>query len=328
MASAHGCLKAVGIGCLGLLVLVVLGVGIPAFIAWQSLGDRQVTQRQVGPRLDGSGGAELESVAPAGSEVESAASGRAAPEAAPPLAALPAAPGRVILDLAQGEFEVRPADPGESVRVEARYDENSAVLEDDFQVLPDSTWVYRVRYRQRSRGFTGMLRALMGGNRGAYVHVFLPPDVPIALELHVSQGDCETHLGGLWLTDLDVRATQGGVMVRVKEPLHAPLEQATFKLTMGGLETKGLANLAPRSLDVQTTMGGAEIDLRGDWLSDAAIRLSVTMGGIEVRLPEGVDVRGLAAGDHHLESATPEVRRPVLRFSVSENMGEVEVVRR
>jgi hypothetical protein len=98
---------------------------------------------------------------------------------------------------------------------------------------------------------------------------------------------------------------------------------------MGGLEAKGLANVAPRLLEVQTTMGGAELDLRGPWLHDADVRVSVTMGGVAVRIPDGVDVRGLAAGgEPHLEMATPEVRRPVLHFSVSESMGEVEVIRR
>jgi hypothetical protein len=214
------------------------------------------------------------------------------------------------------------------VHVEARYDENGAVLEDSFEVLPDSTWLYQVRYRQKAQGLTGVLRAMMGGNRGAYVHVYIPPDVPIALELRMAQGGCEVDLGGLWLTDVKIQSVQGGLELDAKAPLREPLDRLALKTTMGGLEAGGLANLAPRVLEVETLMGGAELDLRGSWLRDSDIRLAVTMGGIEVRLPAGVDVHGLAGAGDRLAPASPEIPRPQLRFSVSESMGEIEVVGR
>lgn len=87
-----------------------------------------------------------------------------------------------------------------------------------------------------------------------------------------------------------------------------------------------IGNASPAVLDLELSMGGAEIDLRGNWIQDATIHLDTRMGGALVRLPrevliEGIDREGLTVE----ESA--ETRPPKLTFQISDDdRGDVEFI--
>ena len=96
---------------------------------------------------------------------------------------------------------------------------------------------------------------------------------------------------------------------------------------MGGFESKYLGNASPRTVDLECSMGGAEIDLRGLWRQDCDLRLATTMGGMEVQLPDDVRVEGLVDPDstRRLQRTDLEVSLPVLRVAATSSMGEVVV---
>jgi hypothetical protein len=107
--------------------------------------------------------------------------------------------------------------------------------------------------------------------------------------------------------------------------LHAPMERLTIRGHMGGFEAAGLGNASPRLLDVTCRMGGADIDLRGDWTTDADIRLDVAMGGIGVRVPRDVQILGVESMETRLQAGNQEMPLPVLRFLLKQKMGEIEI---
>ena len=306
MGEKRGCFKLALFGCLGLIVVVILFVGITALIAWNRVGDRQIEDRELTPLA-------------VDSPVKQQTGTRNA---------VLAGSGRVVLDLAQGEFQIHPAKPGEGLSVKARYDSEGYQLEDNFESLPDSSWVYRVRFYRTVSWLQALFQELLGDGSDTRVHVYLPPDVPIFLEIIVEEGGFEAELGGLWITAADVSFKKGGFSLSVDEPLREPMEQLSIHGMMGGFEAMRLGNASPRVLDVECTMGGADIDLRGQWVQDSNIRLAVSMGGMDVRIPDGVEVQGLAAAGHGLRHENPEIKLPVLKFSVSESMGEIEIRRR
>lgn len=305
MAFRSGCLKPVLFGCLGLTLLIVIILGVGAFMAFNGVKNEQVADAELSP-----GGADT--VAPS------------------QLAALARRPGRVELDLGQGEFYLRPGVSGDGVRVKARFDRSAHELLDTLEVLPDSTWVYRVEYRQTISGLEALLRAVFGGNQESRVEVFLPPDVPIDLVLNLKQGGGEAQLGGLWLRDATINYGQGGFELDVDQPLREPMNRLVIAGSMGGFEATRLGNASPRYLGVDCSMGGGEVDLRGQWLNDADVDLKVNMGGMAVLVPAGVTVNGAAvAGDEAgLRPADPEVPLPVLNVKVDQSMGEIVIERR
>jgi len=119
-----------------------------------------------------------------------------------------AMPGKVILDLAQGEFHLEPGEPGLGVMVKASYDASMFELSDESGILPDGRWVYSVTFHRTISGLQHLFRQLMDGGNDPVLNIYLPPDVPIELKFKVKQGGMEAELGGLWLTDADLKVTR------------------------------------------------------------------------------------------------------------------------
>jgi hypothetical protein len=230
-------------------------------------------------------------------------------------------PGRVVLHLRSGEFYIKPAEPGESLQVKARYDERSYELQERFE--PGETgWVYDLDFRGTETWWMVLLKGLVGGEK-ARVDVFLPTDVPLELVVDGAQGGAIVDLGGLWLTQGDVEWTQGGLVLDVREPLRKPIESFTIHGSMGGCVATRLGNLSPSTLDVDWRMGGLELDLRGEWVTDSDVSIHIRQGGGNVRLPRGVDIVGLAREFGGLREEA-ELPRPTLTFSVSSEQGNLE----
>ncbi len=303
MSEKRGCLKTGLFGCLGIIVILIVVVGSTALVAWNRSGKVHVEEKVLTPAAAG-----------APSEVRGAK-----------VTEVPAGTGRVVMDLAQGEFEIHPNQPGRGVRVEASYDSEVYLLEDYFESFPDSGWVYGVRSRRTISGLHALFRQLMGGGHGPRIDIYLPAEVPLELQVLVQEGAFEAELGGLWITSADFRYKKGGFSLSIDEPLREPMDRLTIRGSMGGFEADRLGNASPRLLDVVCRMGGADIDLRGSWSRDAVIRLDVAMGGMTVRVPDNVLVQGLESSSGALMAENEEIPRPVLQFSVKEKMGEIEI---
>ena len=135
-------------------------------------------------------------------------------------------------------------------------------------------------------------------------------------------------LGGLWLTAADLRFEKGGLELSVDQPLREPMRQLTLRSAMGGCQAEGLGNASPRFLDVNCGMGGAQVDLRGEWRQACDARFIVTMGGMAVMVPDDIEANAVDETDLRLQDSLAEAPPPALNYWVSQKMGEVEVVRR
>jgi hypothetical protein len=298
MATRKGFFKSCLFGCLGLLVFGGIFAGVSAMLAWRSMDDQDIQETTGNPVA-------VEAVQP-----ESAA------------------PGRVILKLSHGEFRILKAEPGEGLRIETRYDKEAYRLVDDFQRNDDGTWTYALDFRRTIPGLQAIFRTFMGADNKTYVYIHLPPEAPIALEIYVEEGGFDAEFGGLWLTEADIVFNKGGFNLDVDEPLREPMERLRVKGSMGGFEAARLGNASPRYLDVACRMGGADIDLTGEWMQSCDATISIAMGGMGVRVPENLDV---IRTDVPLEDTSPaerELSKPVLRLDVREKMGEIEVYTR
>jgi len=235
--------------------------------------------------------------------------------------------GRVVLDLRNTVFEIRPAQPGEPLKVEAKFDVNDYGLTESFdEGIDEEGWTYEVSFRRTSDSYVlTALKELLGGTKPK-VKIFLPSDVLYDLELDVMQGGADVERGGLWLSDVDLRFMQGGGAVEFGEPLQQPAESVAIQFTQGGGAIEGLGNASPTKVDVSFSMGGGYIDLRGPWQQDAEITIDQSMGGVSLQLPSNVVLRGIGRFDTE-EPAEGGEEVPVLRFSTSSHYGELEFIK-
>jgi len=300
-------------GCLGLVGLLVVVVGIGVITASVKARHERVLERTVSPDLES---------APRAPALPGEPEGPGEARAGLPVSR-GVAPGEVILDLRNGSFTVEPTEAGEPLHVDARYDEKTYRLDESFE-SGDDGWTYRVGFRRTGIGWLTGLKELMGGTP-ASLHVYLPPDVELRLELSVEEGQAEAELGGLWLDDLSVELSRGEARLSFSEPLRQAARRASLRANMGGMEVREMGNASPRDLSVELGMGGLHLDLSGAWTADASIEITSHMAGGVVRLPEGVHFEGIGRSGVDLPQS-PELAPPTLRFTVSSEMGEIQFV--
>ena len=291
MAAGGAWLKYGCLGCLGVVVLVLVAVGVALRVEFVTAGPEQVETSVLTPEipLEIAGG------------------------------------GRIILETREAEFHLEPAKPGEPLRVEAHYDVNRFALEEEFDpgTEEDGAWTYRMTFGRidRSGPFSSLVPLFRGST--ARIHVFLPANVPIDLALNMKEGGAVVRLGGLWLRTAEVSLAAGALDLSFDEPLREPMESLSIRSVMGGALLNRIGNASPRRLDVNYNMGGIDMSLSGLWLRDAEINILGRMGGGAVHLPEDVTIEGLDRGE--IEAPIePELEQPTLRFSVSSRMGRIE----
>jgi hypothetical protein len=123
-----------------------------------------------------------------------------------------------------------------------------------------------------------------------------------------------------------MKLSQGGLQIGFDEPLREPMERLAIDVSMGGGQMTMIGNASPAILDVEFSMGGAELDLRGQWVQDAMITIDTKMSGALVRLPrdvliEGIDREGLTVEEN------AETRPPKLIFEITtDGRGELEFI--
>ena len=313
-ANRGGCKTVFKFGCLGCLAFLLLLIAITAIvfgIAWNQVRNEEVEEQELIRVLAGP--------EPIGIEDQ--------PLEVPTEFIVSEPAGRVILDLSNTVFEIRPAQPGEPLQVKAKFDINNYGLTEDFdEGSAEEGWTYEVSFRRTSDSYAlTALKELLGGTKPK-VKIFLPSDVLYDLDVEISQGGAEVELGGLWLSDVDLNFTQGGGAIEFGEPLQEPAESLAIQFSQGGGAIEGIGNASPRELDVSFSMGGGYIDLRGPWQQDAEINIDQSMGGVSLHLPSDVVLRGI--GRHDTEGpAEGGEEVPVLRFSTSSHYGELEFLK-
>ncbi len=302
-SGGKGCFKWGCIGCLGLLLLVILLMAIFSGVAWQRVQSQEVKEEVLTH--------ELPRTEPAEGDVEMRTEvlERGRP-----------GNGRVVLDLRNGGFYIAPAEPGDPLRVEATYDVNAYELVEGFEEMEDGTWTYSVSFQRTGSMMMAMLSQIFGGE-DPQLHIYLPPDAPLALDVKLREGGSEIELGGLWLTSAEIDFARSGFDLQIDEPLKEPMDSLTLHGMMGGANIEGIGNASPRVLDVDLRMGGMNLDLRGQWMQDADIRIEWDMGGVNVVLPANVAIEGVE--DHEGVAPGGEVSPPTLRFELSGKMDDI-----
>jgi hypothetical protein len=233
---------------------------------------------------------------------------------------------RVVLDVSDADVFLKSAGPGESMRLEASYDEKSFALDESQGTDDAGALVWKIGFRKTSPFAWTALRTLFGGKKPS-VNLWVPPGLPVALEGRVAKGAIQGEVDRIALRSVDLEVQRGAMVLEFEEPMDEPMDRFAARCNQGALVVIGLGHASPRTATFTTAMGGGVIDLRGEWLRDADITIDSNLGGGSLQLPEGVIIEGLEGYTGLHGGHEPEIAPPTLRFTVTQRRGEWEVER-
>ncbi len=233
--------------------------------------------------------------------------------------------GTLRLDLAMGEFFIRPGDDPE-IRVDAEFDRGRFRLVEDMAESDDGDWTYTVRIAHR------LSLPGVGRNEGNRVEIRLPRGRPLRIVGEIKMGTSEIELGGLWIEEVDLKVGMGEHRLAVSEPTTVPMESLRLRGRMGEVVLRDLGNASPRTVDLGHRMGELTAGLAGQWRRDATIAMGCMMGECTLERPEGVAIvverASVFMGGKSLDLPDPsEVPpgAPTLHLDLRGMMGETRV---
>lgn len=315
-----------GVGCLTMIVVVVGGIVITVMVARNAasnLGDPnpQPVNRRISLPLPS-----VEPDADASSKSATGQSNRSN------------APLHLTLELQEGEFTIRPGEPGSDIQVTGEYAPGLFELTES-QGTDSATGARRATVRFRSKA--PMWVRIFGGigdgdgNRPRLT-VTIPRGMPLDLDLTTSMGRSQVDLGGLTLREVSVNAAMGEHRLDFQEPVVEGMRELRLSNSMGNLNLENLGNARANTITASGSMGNVVANLGGAWTPGAEVNVNFeqSMGELTLRVPSNVrleaDVRESGKeGASRPPDATPpdDPKAPTLRLKVNSSMGETRIVR-
>jgi len=204
-----------------------------------------------------------------------------------------ATPVRLDIKLSEGKFKILPGPPGSDISVEGSYATNYYDLVEE-RSEGESGKEISLHLKPKAGWFTRVIAGLTNFNsqHPNKLTIFIPPDIPIDLNLQLDSGESRVELGSLTLTDLDVDLSKGDFKLSFKEPLAAPPPRMAVSMGMGDGRISGLGNARAGDITVDTGMGGFRVSLNGDWAanSDSKIKIDHSMGDLTLTIPAEVHI--------------------------------------
>jgi uncharacterized protein DUF2154 len=188
---------------------------------------------------------------------------------------------RVIVDYGAGRFNVTSTDDGVLYRMNLRYDENR------FEPVADYTGD-RLELGLQS---LGRRWSRSRGDETGQLDLELARGIPMDLELNFGAVRADLDLGGLALTDLELRTGASESTVDMSEPNSASMRTASFEAGAAQFTVRNLGNLNAERIEVDAGVGQLTLGFGGRWQQDAAVSIDMGLGALELRFPEGLGVR-------------------------------------
>lgn len=168
----------------------------------------------------------------------------------------------------------------------------------------------------------------------------LSPTVPQNLEMEMGAVRAEMDLGGIALRSFELATGASDTRITAERMNPVDMEDLVLKVGAASLQADGLGYLNPRNISVEGGVGEVRLGLEGLTRDDIEIEVSLGLGTVELRIPEGVGIRltrssflsSLHApslerrGDAHYSSDWESADQRV-RIAVDSALGNVRIVR-
>ncbi len=189
------------------------------------------------------------------------------------------------IEYGAGSLRLEPGRPGELYRMDLSYDEERFVPVSDFDASSRSAVL-----GLRARG-DGGVRVVSRNQLRQTAGIAISPRVDLALELTLGAVDGDLELGGLRISDLDLKTGASRTTVRFSRPNGMRCRRASFSAGAAEVEVIGLGNSRCEEIDYEGGVGQVLLDFSGALRSGARVTVKMAVGGITLRLPREAGVR-------------------------------------
>ena len=197
----------------------------------------------------------------------------------------------VVLRFEEGSFEIVPGLPGEAIHLEAEYDEGAYRLTPHYRSGLAEGDRFELVF-ERSASLAG-LRQLVHRKEDLqdnHIRVYLPPGVPMRLDIKMAKGDAQFDFSGLSLVSLALDTRMGSTQVDIDRQNPVAMEMVDIRAQMGEMRFYGVGFAAPAAVRFKGRMGGYLIDFDGEGQSEVDARFEITMGELRVEVPRDVSI--------------------------------------
>ncbi len=189
------------------------------------------------------------------------------------------------LEYAAGSLRLGAGRPNELYRMDLSYDQDRFLPISDFDIS-SATAVLGLK----AEGVGGV-RVISRHQLQQVAAVTISPRVDLALDLTLGATDADVELGGLRLTDLDLKTGASQAVVRFSQPNKIRCRHATVSAGAAEISFLGLGNSRCDSFDFEGGVGKITLDFGGSWSSSTRASVKMAMGELTLRLPRQAGVR-------------------------------------
>jgi hypothetical protein len=189
------------------------------------------------------------------------------------------------LEYASGSLRMSAGRPNELYRMDLSYDQDRFLPISDFDIS-SATAVLGLK----AEGVGGV-RVISRNQLQQVAAVTISPTVDLALDLTLGATDADVELGGLRLTDLDLKTGASQAVIRFSQPNKIRCRHATVSAGAAEISFLGLGNSRCDSFDFEGGVGKITLDFGGSWSSNTRASVKMAMGELTLRLPRQAGVR-------------------------------------
>jgi hypothetical protein len=189
------------------------------------------------------------------------------------------------LEYAAGSLHLAPGRAGELYRMDLGYDESRFVPVSDYDASTGSVFL-----GLRAAG-EGGVRVVSRNQLRQIAAVAISPKVDVALDLTLGAAEADLELGGLRVTNLQLKSGASRTVVRFSKANGTRCQRASISAGAADVSVLGLGNSRCDLIEFEGGVGKVLLDFAGAWTSNAQVEVKMAMGELTLRLPRRVGVR-------------------------------------
>ncbi len=197
---------------------------------------------------------------------------------------------RGVIEFAAGRLIVRPGSPDRLYGLTLEYDA------DRFRPIgsynPDAAEVRLGVESIRSGGIRVDRRSALPQT----ALIEFPGSVDLTLDVTVGAAEGSLELGGLRLTELDLKNGASRTTVSFSKPNRGNCRVASVTSAAGELTVSEAGNSGCRFWRFDGGVGAVTLDLDGAWPADGRMALNMALGGVTLRAPKKLGLRVTMSG--------------------------------
>ena len=248
---------------------------------------------------------------------------------------------RIYFDCSIGNLKIRPSNNRYIVTSDISY---SSILSKPEINLSDKNNVARLDFKVSPEGISANANTfnslLDKGNDNYIINFQMPTKISTDMNLSFGLGKVDLDFSGLRISKLKMDCGLSDVTLISKKSNIIDCESIKISTGVSDFNSVGLGNLNSSFYHFDVGVGSAEIDMSGSANRDTKVKIEVTFGSLELKLPKNtnlnlivdqnllssVNIKDLvSSGDGKYESKENQKRWASMDIEISVGVGSIDV---